>query len=1100
MTSHSPAPATPGASPKPGPDQKPPRYRKPPRTHMTVARGLAVLIAGIALIVGVGGPLILKTLTADWLIATYRSRDVAAEVVADAARDDLTIASQNNLPPGKALPPDTITHLSAMMVVMQRGGVIESADLYNAQGRLLVSLPLPPPPPLSPPQPPPAPPGFKPGGPPPGTADMLTAMADDWPGITSVLASAGTDSTSSAGDDSRQRPVLITRDDDSSRLDTVIRIVSADGSKTVGAVVIHRLLTASLQSMAALTSRWLLALGVVMITIAVIIFAFGRYFDRLLQAQQQRLDAEIGERQLVEQDLHSTKSDREEVIAERTQSLRDNQERLRSFLRTTSDWVWEADADNLLTYVSDGIEQVTGKPGDSFLGQRWETVIEPGSEETTAIARHRETMISRQTFRNLACSMPDGEGRRLHLLASGVPLYHDNGQFAGWRGSVTNITQLYEAEKTITTLGRILDQSANEIFVFEADTLAFILVNRGASRNLGYLETDWPSHTPLDILLAEERGPFVERLDVIRERSGADSEPLSFESRFRRRDGSTYPVDMTLQYFASEKPPSVIAIAQDITARKQAEQALEESEERYRSLAELSLDGIVVHADGLIVYANAQAMRIAEVKRLEDLIGRPAGNFVHPEDLATVCKAITVTRTSGTPTPRLEARLLRENGQAFAAELSASQIIYGGRPTIQTVLRDISEMKAVQGNLVQAAKLATLGEMAAGMAHELSQPMNVIRMAAEAVLMDKVTPDTDSLRSTFDLIATQAMRMGEIINHMRIFSRKQTDDALFFDPNYCIKEAMVMVEGQFMADNISIVARYPSGRMAMKGRPVQLEQVLINLFTNARDAIRARLAKGDDRRGMITIEASVEPNTLDTPAVQAVRIAVSDNGGGIPPDALERLFEPFYTTKEVGTGTGLGLSVSFGLVGAMGGTITASNVRDGARFDILLPLADGSQATPAPDRRVVLGTPPAVPPDDDDDDEPSALLTHILVVDDEAFASQLLADHLSGLGYRVSTAGDGEEGYVSFLEDPADLLITDLRMPRCDGMTLIQRLHDHVPDLPVIVVTGHLGHWESATDAVQASVAAVLRKPISLAEVSDLVKTLIAVPVPSIDL
>jgi PAS domain S-box-containing protein len=518
----------------------------------------------------------------------------------------------------------------------------------------------------------------------------------------------------------------------------------------------------------------------------------------------------------------------------------------------------------------------------------------------------------------------------------------------------------------------------------------------------------------------------------------------------------------------------------------------------------MSLDGIIVDVDGTIVYANRQAVQITRANTIGDLITQSLERFVHADHRDMLAVRLRRMHDTGRATERTEIRLLRLSGQPFDAEMSSSPITYAGLAATQTVLRDVTDTKVVQGQLIQTAKLATLGEMAAGMAHELSQPMNVIRMAAEGALLERADgggPDPDS-KATLEIISSQAGRMGEIIDHMRIFSRKEPEAIEVFDPALCIMQAVNMIESQLYAEGIAITARYPIGTHGVRGRPVHLEQVLLNLLTNARDAVLQRWRAEDSEssfRGSISVEGSA--NASDG----RLSIRVSDNGGGIAADIIDRIFEPFYTTKQVGTGTGLGLSVSYSLVAGMNGSLRVRNAPEGAQFEIVLPIdheapsEDPPQpshqgAHPAPFQAVAHAALPPLASSDDDDDEPSALLIHVLVVDDEPFATKLVADHLNRMGYRVTTAGDGEEGYQKFLADPPDLVITDLRMPRCDGAEMVRRMQEHVPTLPVIVVTGHLGHLETAAADLQDHTAVILKKPISLAALTRHVRALVQMP------
>ncbi len=505
--------------------------------------------------------------------------------------------------------------------------------------------------------------------------------------------------------------------------------------------------------------------------------------------------------------------------------------------------------------------------------------------------------------------------------------------------------------------------------------------------------------------------------------------------------------------------------------RRRAESELKESEERYRALVELSPDAILAHRRGRIVFANAAADRAFRVPEGETLIGRQILDLVHPVDRDAARERV---EASIVPAQLVEEKLVRFDGDVFHAEVMVSLVAFHGLDARLVVVRDITDRKQVQDQLVQAAKLATLGEMAAGMAHELSQPLNVIRMSSEGalMLMRRGRATDDYKRKQFQLIADQTRRMAEIIDHIRIFSRKDTGAVEMFDAAEAVRLAIELFERQLRGDNIRVSATYPDAACPVLGRPVQLEQVIMNLLANAADSVR------DKRRrpGSDGLQGRLEVVTTCSEDLGLVWIAVSDNGTGIPEKTLDRIFEPFFTTKDVGRGTGLGLSVSFGIVDAMDGRIDACNNKEGASFVVTLPLAacTGSSLGQEP---AAAGEQPSAPPRDH----------HLLVVDDEAEAVEAMAGYLRECGYRVSVAANGVDAWETFQADPAELVITDLRMPKGDGRELIGRLRGRDPLLPIIVVTGEMGMTERLSDELDDELAVVLNKPVSLAFLAETV-------------
>jgi len=243
---------------------------------------------------------------------------------------------------------------------------------------------------------------------------------------------------------------------------------------------------------------------------------------------------------------------------------------------------------------------------------------------------------------------------------------------------------------------------------------------------------------------------------------------------------------------------------------------------------------------------------------------------------------------------------------------------------------DVTELRASQAQVIHASKLSTLGEMATGVAHELNQPLGVIRMAAGNAIrkIARGTDDATYLTDKLERIAGQTERAAEIIDQMRIFGRK--DDAVReeFDIGAAIETAAGMMRAQLSGSEIELVERLDCADCAAHGSRVMFEQVIVNLLANARDAVAVN---PEDAPRRITVSAE-----HDTATDEAV-VRVADTGGGIPDHALDRLFEPFFTTKATGEGTGIGLSISYGIIRDMGGVIGAENGPDGAVFTARVP-------------------------------------------------------------------------------------------------------------------------------------------------------------------
>ncbi len=378
------------------------------------------------------------------------------------------------------------------------------------------------------------------------------------------------------------------------------------------------------------------------------------------------------------------------------------------------------------------------------------------------------------------------------------------------------------------------------------------------------------------------------------------------------------------------KAVSMIGTIMDITERRTSEQALKKSEERFtksQNFANIGTwdwdiqNGNLYWSDRIAPFFGYKAGTLETT--YENFVGA-----IHPDDRQAVTDAVTACVEDGIKYniehrvvwPDGTVRYLHEKGDVVRDE--------DGKPlNMLGVVQDITKSKSLQAQLIQSSKMATLGEMATGVAHELHQPLNVIRMAINNIqrkLKDNKA-DPGYLSNKLGKINNQVERATAIIEHMCIFGRKPGTTPVPLDPKKIVDSTLGMIGEQLRLADIQVTVEAPEKCLPILGHQVQVEQVLLNLIGNARDILKDW--HQGEKRISITVGESAD----------AVIIAVEDSGGGITESDLPRIFEPFFTTKEIGQGTGLGLSISYGIITDMGGTITAANTDGGARFVICLP-------------------------------------------------------------------------------------------------------------------------------------------------------------------
>ncbi len=251
---------------------------------------------------------------------------------------------------------------------------------------------------------------------------------------------------------------------------------------------------------------------------------------------------------------------------------------------------------------------------------------------------------------------------------------------------------------------------------------------------------------------------------------------------------------------------------------------------------------------------------------------------------------------------------------------------------VVVTLEDITGQKSAQLQLIQASKLATLGEMSTSVAHELNQPLAIIRMASGNLRrkLSRGDFDAEELLDKLVKIEAQTARAASIIDHMRMFGREPSESFTPIDVRQAIRDALGLVGEQLRLSEIELATDFPEHCPAVLAHPIQFEQVILNIVTNAIHVIAESGVPG-------RIRVSVKTDR------SRVNVTIDDNGGGIPEKSLPRLFDPFFTTKDPGKGTGLGLAVSYGIVRDMRGTITATNTEAGARFTVSVPIADDAE-------------------------------------------------------------------------------------------------------------------------------------------------------------
>jgi PAS domain S-box-containing protein len=387
-------------------------------------------------------------------------------------------------------------------------------------------------------------------------------------------------------------------------------------------------------------------------------------------------------------------------------------------------------------------------------------------------------------------------------------------------------------------------------------------------------------------------------------------------------------------------PVEAVGLWLDVTEATLAAEQVKQSEERYRILVEDSPAMICRYRPDLTLSFGNRPLATYLECQPEQLPGVNLGSWMSQEQREAFLQRLS-RLSPEFPVSTAEINL-QLPGREHAWWVWSDRGVFdehGQLLEIQAVGRDNTEVRRAQQQLTQSAKMATLGEMATGLAHEINQPLNVMRMAIVNVLKRLSNGDAqiDYLTDKLNRIDAQVQRAARVVDHMRVFGRRSEIEQHPFNPAQAIEGTLSLLAEGMRGKGVDLRVNETGFEVQVRGYVDQLEQVLINLMVNARDALLGKREADREFKPWISVYAERD--------AYSVRLWVEDNGGGIDPRLLERIFEPFFTTKPVGVGTGLGLSVSYGIVENMGGKLSVRNSVEGARFCIELPIVADDQMT-----------------------------------------------------------------------------------------------------------------------------------------------------------
>ncbi len=757
------------------------------------------------------------------------------------------------------------------------------------------------------------------------------------------------------------------------------------------------------------------------------------------------------------------------------EALIQSEERYQTILQEIQDSYFEANLAGNFTFFNETTHRDLGYSREELMGMNYRAYAAPEDAETMYKA-FNQVYRTGKTIRTTAFKVVTKDGVIKFAESWVSPLRNERGEIVGFRGLSRDITEHKRVEEALRQSEEryrtILDEMQDDYF--EVDLAGnFTFVNEANARQLGY---------PKEELIGMDYRGYIHPDDVENVyktfnqvyREGQPIRACVF--KIVRKDGSTGLGELSVFPLRNDKGEIIgfRGIGRDIAERMQMIEALRQSEERYRTVLEdMEESYYEIDLAGNFTFFNDALCRRLGYSR-EELMGMNYRVFTPPENVKKVLETYNRVYRTGEPVKSFPVERIRKDGTRIFAEFSAFplQNEKGEIIGFRGIVRDVTERKQAELERKQmeqraqfASRLASVGELASGVAHEINNPLTGVIGYAH-LLLDRKDISQD-IRHDLEIINEGAQRVAAIIRKLLTFARQQKPEQRFANINEIISTTLDLRTYELASNNIR-VAFQPARDLPMTiVDSGQLQQVFLNLIINAETEMK--LAKGG---GKLSIKTEQVDNTI--------RISFKDNGPGIAKENLEKIFDPFFTTREVGQGTGLGLNVCHGIITEHKGKIwVESKLGRGANFIVELPIV-------AEDSQLVL-LEPAV-------EEPKKVTkAKILVIDDEPVIRQFVSRVLSEEGHEVEAVDKAEDALKKIKSKRYRLILLDIKMPGISGIELYKQFQEIAPSLMkrVVFITGDV-MGKRTTDFLAKTKALYMMKPFDAEQLKTEINRILA--------
>ena len=740
------------------------------------------------------------------------------------------------------------------------------------------------------------------------------------------------------------------------------------------------------------------------------------------------------------------------------QDLRASTAQLTPIIEHSTNLFYSHTADHVLTYVSPQSEHFFDCEPDEAL-RRWTEFATDHPMNRIGFEATQRAIDTGERQPPYELELRTLKNRIIWVEVRESPVVAD-GKTIAIVGSLSDITDRKNAEKQLKRSEeyyRSLIENASDIVTVLDRKGRFTFTSPSMQRLMGYPPHELLGKNMVNFIHPDDQMKIIRSFAIGMRRQGVTQRDLA---RFRHADGSWRTFDsIGMSIRNQDGELAGIINSRDISDRVEFERKLQRSEERYRSFFEDDLSGAYISTpDGTILDCNPAFVRMFGFASVEE--AKATGTtalYKNPNDRAKLLQFLEKEK-------KVEyhpMELLRRDGTTLYAvgNITATTDADGHIVRMKGYLFDETKRRQLETELVQAQKMESLGRLAGGIAHDFNNLLAII--LGQAGLLARNSDDAERVKKGAETIETASHRGADLIKQLLTFARKTDVSLGSVDLNASVKELIAFIQVTF-PKTIEIRSELSDRLSPVSGDPTQLYQVLLNLCVNARDAM--------PNGGVLTIRTELVPQSdipkdLRPGTGSYVKVTIHDTGVGMDRQTIERIYEPFFTTKEQGKGTGLGLSVAFGIVESHHGHIDVRSAPDsGTAFHVYFSVADASSL-----------------PDEKNSTDPSPLSTGketILIIEDEEMLRDMLDLALQDQGYKRIIAVDGKEGITLFAEhhDTIDLVVTDMGLPKVNGKQVVREITTIDPLARIIVMSGYLEPGIRSA-LLSMGVQAILQKP-----------------------